>query len=278
MKRRTALAFLGGAACLPVRAVSSPQQTLAWYAVSLDGRQRLGSNQDEPLPAASVIKLLIALTLIVQARAGRFDRQTPVALMAIDRVGGSERFGSAPPRSYRAAAMIDAMLAVSDNTASNALLRLAGMERCNAVAVAHRLVRTRIQRRFYDWDAQRRGLENVTTARESAQLLLLLAAAAAEPGEGGAVARLAMSALLAQEDRETIPAALPNRRNIANKTGELPNVRNDVAIVGYERAGSYAISLMARFGGSRGRRAAVDAMRRMARSVDAKLATSAHFG
>jgi beta-lactamase class A len=270
MKRGTALAFLGAAACAPVEALSASPRTLAWYAASVDGREHLGSSEDDVLPAASIIKLLITMTLVDHARAGTFDRHTRVALAAVDRVGGSDRFGTAAPRAYPATALIGAMLSASDNTASNALLRVAGMDRCNDVAVAHRLQRTRIRRRFYDWDAQRRGIENVTTARESAQLLLLVAAAAKEAGEGGAVARLAMRALLAQEDRETIPAALPNRRSVANKTGELPGVRNDVGIVGYLQKGGYVISLLDRYGDAP-RSAAVDAIRRVVRTVDRKL-------
>ena len=270
MRRRTALALVGAAACAPARALAASSGTLAWYAAKTNGGEHAASNENDVLPAASIIKLLIAMTLIEQARAGEFDLATGVALNGADRVGGSERFGSAAPRAYPPTAMIDAMLSLSDNTASNALLRTAGMPRCNAVALAHRLERTRIRRRFYDWEAQRRGLENVTTARESAQLLLLIAAAAGERGEGGAVARRAMRALLAQEDHETIPAALPNRRNIANKTGELPGVRNDVGIVGYAYPAAYVISVMDRYGNA-SRATAIESIRGVVRMVDHKL-------
>jgi len=269
MRRRAALAMLGAVVSAPFAASAFPR-TLAWYAAQVDGAGHEGSNEDEVLQAASIIKLLITLALIAQAHAGDFDPRGGVVVEAVDRVGGSDRFGQAVAhRSYPADELIEAMLSVSDNTAANALLRVAGMTRCNDIAYLHHLERTRIRRRFYDWDAQRRGLENVTTARESAQLLLLVASAAKERGAGAAVARLAMSALLAQEDRETIPAALPNRSSIANKTGELPGVRNDVGIVSYGHRGSYVISVMDHYGDD-ARSTAIEAMKHIVKTIDRK--------
>jgi beta-lactamase class A len=259
---------------VPVPADAASPETLAWYAARAGSRDGFGSNEDAVLPAASVIKLLIALTLIDESRAGRFDLLDHVALSGSDRVAGSDRFGKARARRYPAAELIDAMLSLSDNTASNALLRFTGIPRCNDVASAHGLRRTRIRRSFYDWAAQRRGLENETTARESAELMLLIGTGATERGAASAVARAVMSALVTQTDRETIPAALPNRRSVANKTGELPGVRNDVALVDYRQSGAYVISVMDRYGGS-GRPAAVESVRRIARMVDRRFAGEA---
>jgi beta-lactamase class A len=270
VRRRDAVALLGGIAFVPLLATAAPANRLIWYAARLDGTKQLASNADGVLPAASVIKLLIALTLIENARAGRFDVGARVALTAADRVGGSDRFGAAAPGRYPAGDLLEAMLSLSDNTASNALLRAAGMARCNDVAAAHGLRSTRIRRRFYDWDAQRRGLENETTPRECAELLLSIAREAARARGGLPFARTAMRALLAQSDRETIPMALPNRRDVANKTGELPGVRNDVGIIAYGHADAYVVAVLDRYGsGDRG--AAIQAIRGVVRTVDRRL-------
>jgi beta-lactamase class A len=270
VRRRRAVAILSGIALAPTLAFAASPKGLIWYAARLDGTKHLESDADRVLPAASVIKLLIALTLIEDARAGRFDLATRVALTAADRVGGSDRFGAAAPGHYPAGDLIAAMLSLSDNTASNALLRAAGMVRCNAVATSHGLQSTRIQRRFYDWEAQRRGRENETTPREAAALLLLIAGEASRSRAGSPLARAAMRALLAQSDRETIPAALPKRHDVANKTGELPGIRNDVGIVGYGRADAYVIAVLDRYGNGN-RAAAIQAVRDVVRTVDRRL-------
>ncbi|HEY0383860.1 MAG TPA: serine hydrolase [Candidatus Elarobacter sp.] len=271
MNRRRAVAALAGIAFAPALAFAQSSGALIWYAARFDGTKHVESHADSVLPAASVIKLLVVLALIDAAQASGFGLTTQVLLTGADRVGGSDRFGAAPPGRYPAGDLIDAMLSLSDNTASNALLRAVGIARCNDVAAAHGLRSTRIRRRFYDWDAQRHGLENETTPRESAKLLLLIARAAARLRAGSAVARAAMRALLAQSDRETIPAALPKRRDVANKTGELPGIRNDVAIVGYGHPDAYVIAVLNRYG--RGdRHAAIAAIRGVARTVDRRLA------
>ena len=222
------------------------------------------------MPAASLIKLLIVLALIDEAQAGRFDLTTDVVLTTSDRVGGSDRFGTAAAGRYQAGPLIGAMLSLSDNTAANALLRAVGMSRCNDVATARGLRATRIRRRFYDWAAQRRGLENETTPRESAAMILQIARETAGSRSGAAIARAAMQSLLEQSDRETIPAALPKGLDIANKTGELPGVRNDVGIIGYRHAGAYVIAVLDRYGdGTRAK--AIRTIRDLVQSVDQRL-------
>jgi len=270
LTRRSAIATLTGIAFTPAVAFAGTPTTLNWYAGRVDGERHLERNADGVLPAASVIKLLIALALIEDAQANRVDLATKVALTREDRVGGSDRFGAAPAGRYPAGTLIDAMLSLSDNTASNALLRAVGMPRCNEVAAAHGLRATRIRRRFYDWAAQRRGLENETTPRESAKMMLLIAHEAQASRAGSVVAQAAMRALLAQSDRETIPSALPSRRDVANKTGELPGVRNDVGIIGYGHAGAYVIAILDRYGNS-SRTSAIAAIRDVVRAVDRRL-------
>ncbi|MDB5072433.1 MAG: Beta-lactamase enzyme family [Candidatus Eremiobacteraeota bacterium] len=82
-----------------------------------------------------------------------------------------------------------------------------------------------------------------------------------------------MIALLAQTDRETIPSALRSRSHIANKTGELPGVRNDVAIVGYGDPDAYVVAVLDRYGNNE-RRAAIDAIRDVIRTIDRRLTSA----
>jgi len=271
MRRRLFIALVG-AECVTfpqgVRAslVSGP----IYFAADLRGNRQYSGGADTVLPAASVIKLLIARTLVDDVAAGRLALDSRIPLNARDRVGGSDRYETSPPGAYPLEDLLSAMLSLSDNTASNALLQHLGMDRCNDRAGASGLRATRIRRRFYDWEAQRQGRENTTTPRESALLLVDLARRAQEVGRGGEVSRATMQALLAQSDRETIPAALPQRLAIANKTGELPGVRNDVAIVGYERRSPYVVSVMYRYGGT-DRSSAIQEIRSLVRSLDRRL-------
>ncbi|HEX3462674.1 MAG TPA: serine hydrolase [Candidatus Elarobacter sp.] len=258
-----ALSAARGALATP----SSP--TLTWYAERLHNRgTALESGAQRTVPAASVIKLLIARTIVGELASRRLAFGDGVPLRGADRVGGSDRYGAVPPGRYPLAGLLEAMLSLSDNTAANALLHLAGMDACNACAAELGLAATRFRRTFYDWDAQRRGLENTTTAFESARLLAELVTHTGDAGRAGEAARIALRALLGQTDRETIPAALPGRRGIANKTGELPGIRNDVAIVGYGTPNAYVLAIMCRYPPSTGRAAAIGAIRRRVEEID----------
>ncbi len=273
MRRGRFVALLGaGCVARPIVVEAASRDELVWYAGDLDGARTFSNGADRVLPAASVIKLLIARTLVDAVSSGQLSLDTRVPLNLRDRVGGSERYAATPAGRYRVAELLDAMLSLSDNTASNVLLHYLGAERCNRRAAASGFTATRIRRSFYDWEARRRGLENTTTPRESALLLVELARRAQVRGRDGDVARATMSALLAQTDRETIPAALPRRSAIANKTGELPGIRNDVAIVGYGRPGAYVVSVMDRYGATR--TTAIERIRALVATLDRRLEQS----
>ncbi|MDB5072432.1 MAG: hypothetical protein JWM87_3543 [Candidatus Eremiobacteraeota bacterium] len=141
LNRRWVLALLGAGTFTSSVALATRASALIWYAGRVDGTRYVESDADEIVPAASVIKLLIAMALVDEAHRGHFRLTTQVALVANDRVGGSDRFRAVAPGSYPAGALLDAMLSLSDNTASNALLRAVGMRRCNEVAAEHGLPR-----------------------------------------------------------------------------------------------------------------------------------------
>jgi beta-lactamase class A len=244
--------------------------SVTWYAQRLHvPAHRLENGGDRIVPAASIIKLLIAEAVVDEIGHGRLQLDAQIAIAPHDWVDGSPRF--APGSRAPVSGLVAAMLSFSDNTAANALLHQLGFDACNARASALGLSSTRFRRSFYDWNAQRRGLENTTTARDSGLLMERLAGfPRSADARGAAAGEVIMRALLAQDDRETIPAALGNGSGIANKTGELPNVRHDVAIVGYGARNPYVVAILSRYTGSRS--AAITAIRQVATTIDRQFA------
>jgi len=241
-----------------------------WYAQEVAGGRVLGERARSPLAAASLIKLLIALVVLEELSRETLHWQDRIAVSERDVVDGSPSFSDRGGTMAPLAALTGAMLSQSDNTAANALLSHLGFGRCNAAAQAFGLPSTKIERRFYDWEAERRGLENVSSPRDISELLLYFDRTARSPSDSRAAdAASIMGYLYRQEDRETIPAALPGRR-IANKTGELPGFRHDAAIVG-SWPKQYVLAVMTRFRADRSD--AVEAIRRLAVEVDRRLGT-----
>ncbi len=224
------------------------------------------------MPAASLIKLLIAYALANDVANGVLSWDTRLMVTSRDAVDGSPAFGPRAGSGATVDALAFAMLAQSDNTASNVLLGRLGFARANEAARKLGLAQTSVERRFYDWAAQRRGRENRTSPRDVGELLAWFVRAsetASTSAHDRALrdgAERVLRALYAQEDRETIPGALPDRR-IANKTGELTGYRHDAAIVGAGRA-RYVLVAMTHYRGERAE--AVARIRGLARTVDAR--------
>lgn len=200
-----------------------------------DGAPVFAYNPAVQFPAASTIKLLILLT------AYRADEAQPGALdetVLYDRktlIAGSD-FMAAQPDGARLSVrqLLVPMIAVSDNTASNLLITHFGFDAINASAAAAGLQDTVLARHFLDYAAIVRHNDNVTTPLDMATLLGAIANGAREDVATVATAehcKAMIRLMLRQTDRDGIPAGLPARAQVANKTGEIDGTRNDVAIV-----------------------------------------------
>jgi beta-lactamase class A len=112
------------------------------------------------------------------------------------------------------------MISVSDNSATNAIIRELGMDTIARHLTDWGFEHTRLRRQMMDFEAQRRGFENTTTPREMNAVLRRFANNAE-----------LIDILLMCEDQTTIPAGLPSEVRFAHKTGTLTIVRGDAGIV-----------------------------------------------
>ncbi|TMC03589.1 MAG: serine hydrolase [Chloroflexi bacterium] len=191
------------------------------------GATLFSQRSDETFPAASVIKIPLVMALYADAAEGRLslDERMPVGAI----VGGTGILGDL--RDVRDVSLRDlAMLAIalSDNTATNRLIDRLGVARIDARMAEWGCVRTKLARGMFDWDAQRRGLENVVTPSEMAGLLERLVC-------GELVDRATSDAVIAVlercQDDAMLRRYLAKGARTANKTGTLEATRNDAAIV-----------------------------------------------
>jgi beta-lactamase class A len=147
---------------------------LGVMAIDLTSGQVLAINADVPFAQASSIKIPIMVELFRAARAGELSLDTNVTLTEADVARGSGRLNEQidkGPVSVTVRALLEAMIQHSDNTATNKLIALVGMERVNALMASLGLPNTRLQRIMLDaTGAARRNIENISTPREMAQL------------------------------------------------------------------------------------------------------------
>jgi beta-lactamase class A len=182
-------------------------------------------------PTASTIKLAIVYELFKQAEEGRVRLDQSIVLDRTKAVGGSGVLNEldTPTLSVRDYATL--MVVLSDNTATNVLIDLLGMENVTRRMASLGLPGTRLRRHMIDLAAARRGDENVSTPAEIVRLLEILSKNA------DAIA------LLEKPKSSRLRAALPADIAVADKPGELEGVRVDAGIV-YAKNRPFIICVM----------------------------------
>lgn len=204
---------------------------LSFAAHHLGTGERIEHDVARRYPAASLIKVPMMATLLASAEAGHLDLQATMTLRSADQIGDEGSLHhEAPGSEWTLWRLIELMIQVSDNTATNLLIdRMGGFVPYNDYFPHLGLQETVLQRRMFDWAARQAGRENWTTPADMLALMTRLARKElVDPG----VSRQMMQVLIGQQDREKIPALLPPEFPVANKPGELDGgVRHDMAVV-----------------------------------------------
>ncbi len=224
---------------------------------------------DESFPAASTIKVLIMLTAFNLHDQGANTLQEPVLIRRSDVVAGSPFLtGARGDETYTVQTLVKPMIQLSDNSAANALISHFGFERINATAQRYGLRKTHLKRHFLDYRAVVHHHQNVTTPRDMGNLLYAIERGTREGLQTVATpqsCRAMIDIMLGQTDREKIRAGIPASTPVANKTGEVSGVRNDVAII--DPLGDTPFVLTIFTNHLTGHRAGVEAIQRIARVV-----------
>ncbi len=195
-------------------------------AIDLRSGETIAVDADSRFPTASTIKTAVMIEAWQQAADGRLGMGTTLTLKEADKVGGAGVLrGLHDGLALTVADLIQLMIVLSDNTATNLLIERVGTARVNERLESYGLKETKLFRpTFRDGQAdvlpelEREFGLGMTTPREMARLMALIA-------EGKAVNRQASDAMLAtlrrQQDRAMIPRLLPadDRIQVGNKTG-----------------------------------------------------------
>jgi beta-lactamase class A len=203
---------------------AAPFET-ALYVKRLSTGETFAHNETKQFPSASVIKLVILYHLFTArpeclARTVRFDRSKAV-------VGGVLHVIS-DGAVFRAEDLAAFMLSVSDNTATNMLADMLGMDAINESARRIGARGTALRRGMMDFEAARGGRENYTTASDVALVL----------GEILKSRRM-VELLSVQKSTQGLPALLPfddmddAEPILAHKTGGLPGISHDAGVFFY---------------------------------------------
>jgi beta-lactamase class A len=235
-----------------VRAIATAHHgDVALFAENLKTHETVAISPDTPVQTASVIKLAILYEALEQVRSGKAHFEDKIALTKADQVQGSGvLLFFDVPISLTLKDVLTMMIVMSDNTATNLVIDHLGLENIDTRIAKLGLKDTYLYKKVFTpvpagvvmpADQKKFGLGK-TTAREMAMVMTKIARCElAEPGgqvqaDDAKLCQVALKMLHAQFYRSAIPRYLDGMQgatsdSIANKTGSLDAVRNDVAAV-----------------------------------------------
>ncbi len=249
----TSVAVTGMAACnsgelqelqtrLEARIAEGGAETVGLYFHDLQAGDSLLLGADVRVHAASTMKVPVMIQLYRDQDAGLVDLDDSITITKTFRsiVDGSVYDLGAPDDSdtllYRRIgereslrALMERMITVSSNLATNILMEVVGADRTQATMRELGADSIAVLRGVEDGKAYRAGLNNTTTARDLGVIFAAIA-------QGRAASRSAcdemIAVLLRQEFSDNIPAGLPPGTPVAHKTGWIDQyVTHDAGVV-----------------------------------------------
>ncbi|MBF8189372.1 serine hydrolase [Nonomuraea sp. K274] len=238
------------------------------YAADVDTGREVGHGADEPLPTASMFKVPLLVEFCRQADAGLLDPKERVTVTAGDRVSGPTGISAMLDDvtiSLRDLAYL--MIAVSDNSSADLLLRRVGIGAINAMLEAFGLGASRVAQSGrellgslavdtgHGWPylepddiARMSALDpartNRATPREMAALFGLIWRDEAASAESCAWMR---SVFTMQVWPHRLASGFPyDDVAVSGKTGTLPTLRTESGVVEYPDGARYAVAVFTR--------------------------------
>ena len=186
-------------------------------------------NQDYIFPSASTIKLVIMSELLKQVKENKLSINETIVITDKMITGGDGILKELNVgHRFTLGEIMTLMIIISDNTATNLLIDIVGMDNVNRMAQELGLKRTKLQRKMMDSVAVKYGRENYTSAQDMLNILELT-----YKGENidGYYSKMMLDILKRQQVGGRLNLYLPENTVIAHKTGDLDRLEHDVGIV-----------------------------------------------
>ena len=214
-------------------------------ALDMTSGEKFAVNSEMQLPQGSAIKIPILMEVFKMAHEGKFKLTDLFWVDSADQVGGSGILGQLGNHTTQMSVhdLSILMIVLSDNTATNMLIDLVGMENINKTLKEVGLSKTRVQRKMMDQEASARGDENLSTPMEAARIMEMLF-------KGTFVSREVCDeiiAILQKGKSGTIASALPSGIPVSFKPGGIAGVTTEWAIV-HLKENPYVLVVMESYG------------------------------
>ncbi len=232
LKQKADIAYLRKEINLQVSNLSG-DYSLAIYKPGIFGFE-FSYKPDQKIAAASLIKLSLLAVCLEAVQDNYIDFDRKVVITSSDIAGGSGIFKRVDlPLNLNFKELVSFMIIISDNTATNKVIDLLGMEYINGSFAKFGLKDTILKRKMMDFTSRKMGFENYTSSRDTANILKKIYQNQLVNKEFSLFARNLLSR---QQYRDRIVRFLPKGIEVAHKTGLERGVVHDAGIVYGEKS------------------------------------------
>jgi beta-lactamase class A len=205
------------------------KEGLAGIAIAFNSEIYAEWHGDRQFRAASTIKIAVMIEIFRAVEQGKISRSDIVSLKESDRVPGSGVLAHLHEGlNLTVDDLLYLMISISDNSATNMLVDLVGLDAINSTLEELGLQSSRMRRRMLGRTPREDEPENWVTPRDFALMTQAIVSDTAASPESCAAMRELLST---QQNHERIARFLPEGVTWGSKTGSLPNVVNDVGFV-----------------------------------------------
>jgi len=200
------------------------------YVRNLVTGETYARGEDIPVVAASVIKIPVMIEAFRAARAGEMSLDEIHALKDEERLPSCGTLKAMHTGiEMTLLDLIKLMIIVSDNAATNIMIRRVGMDHVNRTLRSLGLEKTTLNRLLFDREASKKGICNYITAGEMGLLLEKLWSGEVVSPEADAQM---MEILLDQRLNGKLPFFIDSMGiDVAHKTGEDDGISHDVGVI-----------------------------------------------
>lgn len=189
----------------------------------LNRNRQISLNPDKLFPAASLVKLPIAVCSFYAADEGKIAHGGGIKLPEMQE-------------------LIEQMICASDNTSTNILIEQLGFGYLNDCFKKLGLKQTNLSRQMLDFKSRKIGKENYTSCQDIA---FLLEEIYYKKLISRSVSRQCLGLLSRQIIRDRIPVRLPSDTVVAHKTGLEKGVCHDAGII-FSHQGDFLVCVLTR--------------------------------
>ena len=212
--------------------LNQPNNDVCLYVYDISHKQTILSQQkDKKIVSASLIKDIIMVTILEQIHQEKFTLETQIYIPQEYILEDSTIIKE--PMYMSIYNLMKWMIIVSDNTATNALIRLVGMDTINNYAKELHLDNTLLQRYMLDFAS---GLQNYINHQDMCDLYRMLHNKEILTKE---LCQVALDILSQQQDNQMLLRYIHTPITYLHKTGELDYILHDSGLLYIENTCYY---------------------------------------